>query len=62
TRRTAHSAPRDTLRTAPHRGEPMMRDRTAVVVVPPSRSQVILVSRGLRYPLRGRYRMPVTRI
>ncbi|MFE2040728.1 hypothetical protein ACFXAZ_07295 [Streptomyces sp. NPDC059477] len=36
-----------------------MRDRTAVVV-PRSRYRVILVSSVVRYPLRGRYRMPVT--
>ncbi len=38
-----------------------MRARTAVVV-PPSRFDVILVSSGLRCPLRGRYRMPVSRV
>ncbi|MBW8699486.1 hypothetical protein MBT84_07780 [Streptomyces sp. MBT84] len=36
-----------------------MRERTTVVV-PPSRSEVILVSRKVRCRLRGRDRMPVT--
>lgn len=38
-----------------------MRDRVAVVV-PLSRSEVILVSSSARCPLRGRHRRPVTRI
>lgn len=36
-----------------------MRYRTAVVV-PRSLHEVILVSPSVRYPLRGRYRMPAT--
>jgi hypothetical protein len=38
-----------------------MCDRTAVVA-PRSLYEVILVSSSVRYPLRGRYRMPVTHV
>ncbi|GAB1338818.1 hypothetical protein ACE1SV_54080 [Streptomyces sp. E-15] len=42
-----------------YEGSRAVRDRTAVVV-PPARTEVILVSPSVRCPLRGRHRMPVT--
>lgn len=42
-------------------GRPAVPYRTAVVV-PRSRYEVILVSPSVRCPLRGRYRMPATRV
>ncbi|PZT70977.1 hypothetical protein DN402_00400 [Streptomyces sp. SW4] len=41
-------------------GSRAVRDRTATAAVSPSRYEVILVSRVLRCPLRGRHRMPAT--
>ena len=55
-----HRAPDDNAaRSVTNEGSPAVRYRTAVVV-PPSRYEVILVSRCVRARLRGRNRMSVT--
>ncbi|GHF44480.1 hypothetical protein GCM10018783_11830 [Streptomyces griseosporeus] len=58
-----HRAPplndRAVRRCSTSEGSPAVRDRTAVAV-PRARYEVILVSRAVRCPLRGRYRMPAT--